>query len=65
MQIVTLSEKARQLEARKRALGITPARIKASRNKGTARTAAKRILLRTLEEQARRQGRALPFAANS
>ena len=63
MRIVTLSEKAKQLEARKPALGITPARVKAARNRGTARTAAKRVLLRTLEEEARRQGRALPFTA--
>lgn len=64
MQVVTLSEKSRQLEERKRALGITPARIKAARNNGTGRTDAKRALLRTLEEEARRQGRPLPFTAN-
>jgi hypothetical protein len=53
MQIVTLSEKVKQLETRKRALGITPARIGADRNKSTGRTAARRVLLRTLEEEAR------------
>lgn len=50
MQIVTLSEKAKELEASKRVLGITSARIEAARSKGTARTAAKRVLLRTLED---------------
>ena len=63
MQVVTLSEKAKRLEARKRALGITPARLEAARKSGTGRTPEKRTLLRTLDEVARKQGRALPFAA--
>jgi hypothetical protein len=64
MQIVTLSNKARQLEERKRALGIAPARFEAARNKGGNRTASKRALLGLLKQEARRQGRELPFAAN-
>jgi hypothetical protein len=64
MQIVTLSEKTKRLEARKCLLGITPAQIKAARNNGRRRTAGKRTLLRTLQKEARRQGRAVPFAAS-
>ena len=64
MQVVTLSEKAKRLEARKRALGITPAQLQAAQNSGKGRTPEKRALLRLLDEVARKQGRALPFAAN-
>jgi hypothetical protein len=64
MQIVSLRKKEEQLEARKRALGIAPARFEAARNKGTNRTAAKQDLLRALRELARQQGRTLPFVAN-
>jgi hypothetical protein len=64
MRVVNMREKARQLEERKRALGIDSARIAAARNNGTARTPAKRMLLQKLADEARRQGRSLPFAAN-
>jgi hypothetical protein len=65
MPVVTLSEKARQIEARRRAMGgIDAARVAVARNKGTHRTASKRALLKTLEDKAREQERPLPFAAN-
>jgi hypothetical protein len=63
MRVVSLREEAKRIEARRRALDIDDARIALARNKGAARTAAKRQLLRTLEEEARRQRRTPPFGA--
>jgi hypothetical protein len=63
MRVVRMREKAERIEARKRALGLDDARVAAARNKGTARTANKRQLLRAIEDEARRQGRKPPFAA--
>ena len=63
MRVVRLREEAKRIEARRRALGIDEAAIAMARNKGAARTASKRELLRTLEEEARRQGRTAPFVA--
>jgi hypothetical protein len=65
MRVVNLREEAKRIEARRRALGIDGARIAMARNKGAARTAAKRQLLRTLEQGARRQRRRPPFVADS
>lgn len=65
MRVVRMREKAERIEARKRDLGLDDARIVAARNKGTARAPAKRKLLRTIEDEARRQGRTPPFAANT
>jgi hypothetical protein len=64
MRVVSLREKAKRIEACKRALGLDDARFVAARNKGAARTPAKRQLLDAIEEEARRQGRKAPFAAN-
>jgi hypothetical protein len=63
MRVVNLREEAKRIEARRRALGIDEVSIATARNKGAARTANKRQLLRTLKEEARRQGRTPPFAA--
>jgi hypothetical protein len=65
MRIMNLREEAKRIEARRRALGIDDARIAMARNKGAARTAAKRELLRALEDEARRQRRTPPFVAIS
>ena len=64
MRFLKLREEAKRIEARKRALGFDDARFAAPRNKGAARTTAKRQLLRTIEDEARRQGRTAPFPAN-
>ena len=64
MQVVTLKEREMFLEERKRALGITPARIKYARNNGSRRTPAKQALLKAVKDEARLQGRQTPFAAN-
>lgn len=64
MPVVRLREKAEQIQARKRALGITPAQIEAARNEGTGRTSTKRALLKSLADEPRRQRRTLPFAAS-
>jgi hypothetical protein len=63
MRVLNLREEARRIEARKRELGLDDAQLAAARNRGTARTAAKRQLLRAIEDEARRQGRLPPFAA--
>ena len=65
MRVLKLREEAKRIEARKRALGIDDARAAAARNTGTARTPRKRQLLRTLEDEARRQGRTVPFPAKA
>jgi hypothetical protein len=65
MRVMNLCEEAKRIEARRRALGIDPARIAVARNKGTARTATKRQLLRTLEDEARDQRRKPPFIADT
>lgn len=64
MRVVNIDEQAKRVEERKRALGIDDTRFAAARNNGTARTPAKRQLLRTISEEARRQGRTTPFVAN-
>jgi hypothetical protein len=64
MRILRLREEKR-IEARKRALGLEDARAADARNQGAARSLAKRQLLRTIEDEARRQGRMPPFAANA
>jgi hypothetical protein len=64
MRIVSLREEAKRIETRKRALGLDDARIAAARNKGTARTNAKRRLLERLADEARRQGRTPPFTGS-
>ena len=65
MRVVKLSAEAKRIEARKRALGLDEARMARARNKGAARTRSKRALLRAIEEEARRQGRPLPFTADA
>ena len=65
MRILKLREEAKRIEARKRALGLDDARAAAARNRGAARSPAKRQLLRAIEDEARRQGRTPPFAANA
>jgi len=64
MQVVNLKEREVFLEERKRALGITPARIKNARNSGSKRTSTKQTLLKAVKDEARLQGRRPPFAAN-
>jgi hypothetical protein len=63
MQVLKLREEAKRIEARMRALGLDRERTAAARNVGIARSPAKRQLLRSIEEQARRQVRVPPFAA--
>ena len=63
MRVLNLREEAKRIEARKRELGLDDAQLAAARNQGTARTPAKRQLLRAIEDAARRQGRSPPFAA--
>ena len=63
MRVLKLREEAKRIEARMRALGLDRARAAAARNAGIARSPAKRQLLRSIEEEARRQGRTPPFAA--
>ena len=65
MRILKLREEAKRIEARKRALGLDDARAADARNRGAARSPAKRQLLRAIEDEARRQGRTPPFAANA
>jgi hypothetical protein len=65
MRVLNLREEAKRIEARKRELGLDEARVAAARNKGRARSPAKRQLLRTIEDEARRQGRTPPFAAKA
>lgn len=65
MRVVNLREEAKRIEARRRDLGLDDARTTAARNEGTARSPVKRLLLRTIEDEARRQGRTPPFAANA
>jgi hypothetical protein len=65
MRVVKLREEAKRIEARKRELGLDDARVAAACKEGSARTPAKRQLLRTIENEARRQGRTPPFAANA
>jgi hypothetical protein len=62
MRVLKLREEAKRIEARKRALGLDDARFAAARNKGAARTPAKRQLLSVIEDEARRQGRKTPLA---
>lgn len=64
MQVVTLREREVFLEERKRALGITPARIKDAQNNGSRRTPAKQALLKAVKGEARLQSRRPPFVAN-
>jgi hypothetical protein len=63
MRVLKLREEAKRIEARKRVLGLDDARFAAAHNQGSARTPAKRQLLRTIEDEARRQGRTPPFPA--
>jgi hypothetical protein len=65
MRIVSIRAHGKRIEERRRVLGIDDARMATARNRNKARTAAKRQLLETLADEARRQGRTLPFAANS
>jgi hypothetical protein len=65
MRVVKLRKEAKRIEARRRELGLDDARVAAARNKGAARTRSKRRLLRTIEGEARRQGRTPPFAADA
>jgi hypothetical protein len=63
MRVLKLGAEAKRIEARQRALGLDDARVAAARNEGRARPPAKRQLLRTIDDEARRQGRTPPFAA--
>ncbi len=65
MRVVKLGEQAKRIEARRRELGLDDARLAAARNRGRARSPAKRQLLRAIEDEARRQGRRPPFAADA
>lgn len=65
MRVVKLSAAAKRIEARKRALALDDARVVRARNQGAARTPSKRQLLRAIEDEARRQGRKPPFAADA
>ena len=53
MRILKLREEAKRIEARKRALGLDDARAAAARNRGAARSPAKRQLLRAIEDAGR------------
>jgi len=64
MQVVTLKEREIFLEERKRALGITPSRIKNAQNNGSRRTSTKQTLLKAVKDEAQLQGRRPPFVAN-
>jgi hypothetical protein len=64
MRILKLREEAKRIEARQRALGLDDACVAAARNRGAARTPARRQLLRTIEDEARRQRRSVPFRAD-
>lgn len=64
MRVLNLRDEAKRIEARRRALGLDDERFAAARNQGAMRTAVKRQLLRTIEDEARRQGRSAPFAAD-
>jgi hypothetical protein len=56
---VTLREQAERLAARKRELGLVDdSRFRAAQNDGRLRTPEKRDLLRFIDEEAQRQGRA-------
>ena len=57
MRVLNLRAEAKRIEARRRELGLDDAQLTAARNRGPARTSAKRRLLRALEDEARRQGR--------
>ena len=65
MRVLKLREEAERIEARRRELGLDDTRVAAARNKGAARTRSKRQLLRTIEGEARRQGRTPPFPTNA
>jgi len=54
-------DQSRYLERRKAELGLKPEDFEAARNSGERRSAAKRKLLGVLAEEAKRQGRKLPF----
>ena len=60
---IRLDEYAARLDARKTELGlvIVPEQL---RNSGKRRTDSKRALLQAVAEEAKRQGRKPPFAAN-
>jgi hypothetical protein len=64
MRILKLREEAKRIEARQRALGLDDACVAAARYRGVARTPARRQLLRTIEDEARRQRRSVPFRAD-
>jgi hypothetical protein len=63
MRVLHLRAEAKRIGARRRELGLDDAQLAAARNRGTARAPAKRQLLRAIEDEARRQGRPPPFAA--
>lgn len=63
METVRLEDYERDLEARKKALGITGTNYVA-RNSGARRTEAKRRLLQKIAELAEQRGRSPPFQAN-
>jgi hypothetical protein len=65
MRVLNLRAEAKRIEARKRELGLDEARVATARNQGRARRPAKRQLLRTIEDEARRQGRKPPFGADA
>lgn len=54
-------DQSRYLERRKAELGLKPEDFEAARNTGRNRSATKRRLLGVLAEEAKRQGRKLPF----
>ena len=61
--MLKLRDEEQRIEARMRALGLDRARAAAAGNIGLAPSPAKRQLLRSSAEEARRQGRTPPFAA--
>jgi hypothetical protein len=63
MRVVKLCEAAQRIEARRRLVRVTPA-LPPRATQGRARMPARRRLLRTIADEARRQGRPPPFGGD-
>lgn len=64
MKYETLNQRAKAIEERKAALGISGDSFVPA-NSGRKRTASKRALLSAIGREAKRQGRAAPFAVTA
>ncbi|MDV7339312.1 hypothetical protein RYZ26_06895 [Terasakiella sp. A23] len=59
----SLTDKAEYVEKKKKELGLKSEQLSAAQNSGINRTKSKKRLLKAIADEAKSQGRAVPFPA--